>query len=587
MPANFPNSPTLNQQYSYAGATWSWTGTHWQALDSPMSSGATGATGPAGSPGTSANVSVAGSAPVSPNSGTLWFNNETGDLYVYAGGGWVLIGGGGGSSSGGVAAVYDIESTSTGYFDLPSGNTAQRPGSPPTGALRYNSTTGFAEVYTAAGWGSFGAQPPSISTVAPATYNGDAGTTFTINGANFTADATVKFVDASSVEYTAAVVTFVNSGTLTATTPQDFTVAQEPLDVKVVQVSGQVVKLDCIDCGGTPTWTTTAGLLATINDEYGSYSPIVTLIATDPDAGATIGYSVVSGSLPAGTALGASTGQISGNPTNVVSQTTSNFTIRATDNAGNSSDRAFSIIVNPTADGSTAARAGASAAALKSLLSTTTSTYYWILIGGTPRQVYCDMSGATAWMLAMRASGSAETSTFGWSSAYWTNATSLNETGDPLTDINIKNGYIWQSFTVANIRLTGNTTATAYNTNATTTFSGFNTTLQTMFSSANNSYSTNVEWGRTNWINWCNSAAGTATSHWDNQPNCNLDAVNANGTYHAARFGISFNNENDCASNDSGIGFGQYRQGMTELACGGIKWNADVRYPCHGWFWVN
>ena len=244
-------------------------------------------------------------------------------------------------------------------------------------------------------------------------------------------------------------------------------------------------------------------------------------------------------------------------------------------------------VASGLADGSTAERAAASAQAIKNVTSTTTSGYYWILIGGTARQVYCDMSGATAWMLAMRASGAGDTTTFGWSSAYWTNTTSLNETGNPLTDINIKNGYIWQSFTVTNVRLTGSTTATAYNSNATATFSGFNATLQTMFSSGNNSYSANIEWGRTNWINWSNAAAGTVTSYWDNQPNCNVDAVNANGTYHAVRFGITFNNENDCGTNDSGVGFGQYRNGLSELACGGIKWNTDVRYPCHGWFWVN
>lgn len=336
MPIQFPTNPTTNQTYTYNSVTWTWTGSRWE---------------------------VAGGA------------------------------------GGGVAAVYDIASTSTGYFDLPSGNTAQRPGSPDTGMIRYNSTTGFAEVYTSVGWGSFGAQPPSISTVTPATYNGEAGTTFTINGANFTADAVVKFIDINGTEYTAGAVTFVNQTQLTATTPQDFTVAQEPLDVKVVQTSGQVTKVDCIDCGGTPTWSTAAGTIATINDEYGSYSPIVTLIATDPDAGATIGYSLVSGSLPAGTALGSSTGQISGNPTNVVSQTTSNFTIRATDNAGNSSDRAFSIIVNPTADGSTAARAGASAAAIKTLTGTTTNGTYWILVSGVATEIYCDMvTDGGGWM---------------------------------------------------------------------------------------------------------------------------------------------------------------------------------------------
>jgi hypothetical protein len=44
--------------------------------------------------------------------------------------------------------VSDKVNTSTGYFDLPVGTTAQRPGSPATGMVRYNSTTGNPEWYS-------------------------------------------------------------------------------------------------------------------------------------------------------------------------------------------------------------------------------------------------------------------------------------------------------------------------------------------------------------------------------------------------------------------------------------------------------
>ena len=50
------------------------------------------------------------------------------------------------------ANVSDQANTSTGYFALPSGTTAQRPGSPANGMVRYNSTTGFAEIYENSGW---------------------------------------------------------------------------------------------------------------------------------------------------------------------------------------------------------------------------------------------------------------------------------------------------------------------------------------------------------------------------------------------------------------------------------------------------
>lgn len=349
-------------------------------------------------------------------------------------------------SVGGVSQVYDVTATGTGYFDLPNGTTAERPVSAPLGALRYNTTTGFAEVYTSAGWGSFGAQPPSISTVTPASYNGEQGTLFTINGANFTADAVVKFVDVNNVEYTAGTVAFVNQSTLTATTPQDFTVAQEPLDVKVIQASGQVTKLDCIDCGGTPTWSTAAGLLATVNDSYGNYSPIATVTATDPDAGASITYSVISGSLPDGTSFNSTNGQISGDPNNVVSQTTSNFTIRASDNAGNTSDRAFSIIVNPTIDGSSVDRAATGPVALANLGINTNGLYYLNIGDGRGVvQYYCvfDRAGGPWVMVAQRmTSQTGDLATFG-----------IQNTGTP------SNGSLYNTTTHFNTNLAGNSIA--------------------------------------------------------------------------------------------------------------------------------
>jgi hypothetical protein len=300
----------------------------------------------------------------------------------------------------GGGAGYDQTTNSTGYFPLASGTTQQRPQSPPLGAIRYNSTTGFAEVYTAAGWGIFGALPPSISSISPVTYNGESGTVFTINGSNFTNDATVKFITSGNTEYNATIVQFINSTQLTASTPQDFTVADEPLDVKVSQASGTVTATDAIDCGGVPSWSTAAGTLATINDEGGSYSPIATVTATDPDTNSTVTYSISTGSLPAGTTLDSSTGAISGNPTNVNSQTTSNFSIAATDNAGNISTRSFSIIVNPSLDGTTSARAGTSAQAIKTLTGTTTSGKYWVTINGVAKEIYCDMANdGGGWML--------------------------------------------------------------------------------------------------------------------------------------------------------------------------------------------
>jgi len=126
MPLQFPSNPNLNDSYTYGGVTFYYDGKGWNIADSG-----------------GASVTVANSKPTTTQLGSLWLDDDSGKMYAYFGGNWAqFAAGGGGGGGGGVAAVYDIVSTSTGYFDLPTGNTAQRPSSPPTGAVRYNSTTG-------------------------------------------------------------------------------------------------------------------------------------------------------------------------------------------------------------------------------------------------------------------------------------------------------------------------------------------------------------------------------------------------------------------------------------------------------------
>lgn len=230
------------------------------------------------------------------------------------------------------------------YITIPSGTTAQRPSSPVVGMIRYNTDLGNLEQYTVSGWGSI-APPPVITTVSPLTYNGEQGTLFTISGSGFGADISVKFITTQGVEYTAATITRISSTQVTATTPQDFTVANEPLAIKVIQGSGSFVTTNLIDCGGTPTWNTAAGTLTTVNSNDPVYASIS---ATDPDAGATIAYSVSNGSsLPGTLTINSSTGTITGTIPSVSNTTTYNFTLSATDNAGNETQRSFSIVNNP------------------------------------------------------------------------------------------------------------------------------------------------------------------------------------------------------------------------------------------------
>jgi len=97
----------------------------------------------------------------------------------------------------------------------PKGTTAQRNGTPVEGMLRYNTTLGVYEQYTAQGWNAIAASP-AISSVSPTAFNGEQGTSFTINGTSFDTNAQVKFVTSGGTEISAATVSYVNNSQLTA-----------------------------------------------------------------------------------------------------------------------------------------------------------------------------------------------------------------------------------------------------------------------------------------------------------------------------------------------------------------------------------
>lgn len=94
-----------------------------------------------------------------------------------------------------------------------------------------------------------------------------------------------------------------------------------------------------------PIWNTTAGSIGTF--------PASVTLATQLSASAvlpaiTITYTLLSGTLPPGISINNS-GLISGTPNLVTADTTSTFTIRATDNLSNIRDRTFSMIISGVA----------------------------------------------------------------------------------------------------------------------------------------------------------------------------------------------------------------------------------------------
>lgn len=320
----------------------------------------------------------------------------------------------GGSGDGGSIApnlVSDLENTSTGAFDVPSGTTAERPSNPNTGYIRFNTTLDQLEQYTTDGWKGISA-PPQISSVDVTTINtSDASQTFVITGQNFDNGATATLTDAngstltatSSTRNSSTQMTLVYSGAefdaITVNTP-------EPLVVKVTNGSGIETKLEgVVGVDDNPIWSSPAANSNNtfVIDEASS----ITLSATDPETNGSISYSISSGTLPTGLSLSGST--ISGTAgTGGASYTSggvsSPITVTATGADGETTNRTFNI-VRKWKDGSSASLAPASPQDIRDLGITTDGTYYLDPDGNGAGQFYCKFNiggGNYGFALAMR-----------------------------------------------------------------------------------------------------------------------------------------------------------------------------------------
>jgi len=242
------------------------------------------------------------------------------------------------------AFVSDQDNTSTGYFDLPNGTTAQRP-TAASGMIRFNSTLGLSEYYNGTTWIAIDA-PPSVSSITPTNIaDSDSSVDITISGTNFSTNASVVATGQDGSEITPTTIVRTDSTELVATFDgTDFLDAQEDYSIKVTNSSGLAnILSDSLAVNATPAWTVASGSLGTIYDS-GRTGVSITTGATD-DEGATLTYAVASGSLPSGLSLNTSTGAITGTANAVGSDTTSNFTLSVTDGT-NTTTRAYSITVN-------------------------------------------------------------------------------------------------------------------------------------------------------------------------------------------------------------------------------------------------
>ena len=188
---------------------------------------------------------------------------------------------------------------------------------------------------------------PTITTssavIAPSTN-----ASFTLAGTNFVSVPIVELISSTGAVTRASAVTFNNATSLTVTTnlaAGSYFVRVENNDGGAVRSSSAILSVSI-----APNWSTAAGSLGSISaGESGSF----TLLAYDDDSTAVTSYSLQSGSLPGGFSLaGDSTiGTISGTETGSSATTTYSFTIRATDNESQTTDRAFTITVSHGASG--------------------------------------------------------------------------------------------------------------------------------------------------------------------------------------------------------------------------------------------
>jgi len=235
------------------------------------------------------------------------------------------------------AAISSHNTAANGHVGR--GNTASRPASPTLGDLYFDTTLAALIAYKSSGWEKVSQDPaPGIASISPQSAPA-AGTTITITGSSFKSGLSVQFIGTNGTAYNSPASTFVNGGSATATTPS-LLVAYEPYDVKVINSDNQFAVLDnCLDVGGSPTWSTSSGTIATIAEQTVLN---VSVSATDPD-GTSIVYS--SSNLPAWVTLNTSTGALTGTSPDVASDTTYSFDVSASDGV-NTSSRAFNVIVN-------------------------------------------------------------------------------------------------------------------------------------------------------------------------------------------------------------------------------------------------
>ena len=235
-----------------------------------------------------------------------------------------------------------------------------------------------------------------------------------------------------------------------------------------------------------------------------------------------------------------------------------------------------------TVDGLSSECAASSCADLLSRVPSAANGTYWLNHGGGAYQGFCYMSAGGYTLVAKIGSTSDNNTGWSYGGDYWSRNSPLNESnckntsnGDVLCrgyyEYVANDGFLMSMGAYTNTLVVGRSGLTAKQAFINSQFN-----LDSM--------------SRSQFLNWI-SAAGTAASEWDNQPHCNRIGFNrTDSSSVGVRFGITMNNEDDCNSNDSAIGFGTYTNndtgGTRNIPAGGHRWSSDVKFPKQGFIFV-
>jgi len=204
---------------------------------------------------------------------------------------------------------------------------------------------------------------------------------------------------------------------------------------------------------------------------------------------------------------------------------------------------------------------------------------YYFDHGQGSYQAYADMKSGGYLLVGKISNSPADTSNpWSYSGTRWNQQTPTNETqcqnvnsGDALN----RGYYQYTSLDGFAMGMTSPTNLIRVARAGVTSRSAFNSRFDTSLS-------------RWQWLDWMEEDY----TYWDNQPYCNAEGFYRTDVSSVGmRFGLTMNNEDECNSNDSAVGFGCYTNGQNasgdrNCAAGGFRWSSTVRYAKNGWIFV-